>query len=388
MRKQVVALLTIWLMLFWTGCAAAPTAPNDASSSDISQVVSVDSLPESETSSSTQTTTTTSVTAQTKTTTMSRQPSRSATTTTTETMTTTTASTQGEFAVPKITLVGNKDEKNWIYRFGEGGLTVRETVLNSGRGGDAVEIVHITDAHIAFNITERLNWKACLRYAADYDYTVATGDLIEGLHTDLTKFLKNSLDQNPNTMLVLGNHEWNPTKGTPEEMDERYALLQEYWPNDVVYSSAVVKNKVMLIQLDNSQSKFWDSQIPKLQADLKTAREKGYTVLLFYHVPLRTENPEEGQVKALLPNNPKVINTYNFCSSQLRGTENDATGQVYDIITNNADVIKGAFCGHFHEDIYTEIVAKTADGTDAVIPQYINHAARYDNGHVLKITVK
>lgn len=383
MRKQATVLLAIWLMLFWTGCTAVPTLENDESSSDASQAVSVDSLPESDTSTSTQTTTT-SVTTQTKTTTMSRRPSRSATTTTT----TTTASTQGEFDVPKITLVGNKDEKNWIYRYGEGGLTVRETVVNSGRGGDAVEIVQITDAHIAFNILERLNWKTCLRYAADYDYTVATGDLIEGLHTDLTNFLKNSLDKNPNTMLVLGNHEWNPTKGTPEEMDERYALLQEYWPNDVVYSSAVIKDKVMLIQLDNSQSRFWDSQIPKLQADLKIAREKGYAVLLFYHVPLRTENPEESNVKALLPNNPKVINTYNFKSGQLRGSEEDATGQVYDIITNNADVIKGAFCGHLHEDIYTEIVAKTADGKDAVIPQHINHAGRYDAGHVLKITVK
>lgn len=290
--------------------------------------------------------------------------------------------------MPEITLVGNKNEKNWIYRLGEGGLIVRETVIESDRGGDAVEIVQITDAHIAFNIQERVNWKTCLRYAANYDYTVATGDLIEGLHTDLTKLLKNSLNNNPSTMLSLGNHEWNPTKGTPEDMDERYALLQEYWPNDVVYSSTVVKNKVMLIQLDNSQSKFWDSQIPKLQTDLKTARQKGYTVLLFYHVPLRTQNPDETSVKALLPSDPRFIYSYDFCSSQLRGTENDATSQVYDIITNNADVIKGTFCGHLHEDIYTEIVAKTADGKDAVIPQYVNHAARYDNGHVLKITVK
>ena len=288
----------------------------------------------------------------------------------------------------KNTLAGKQGEKNWIYRFGDSGLIVRETTLDSGRGGEAVEIVQVTDSHISFGVNERVNWKTCLRYAADYDYMVASGDLIEGLHTDLTKFLADSLASNPNAMLVLGNHEWNPTKGTPESMEDRYALLQEYWPNDVRYSSAVVKNKVMLIQLDNSQGAFHADQIPKLKADVETARKKGYAVLLFYHVPLRTENPDEAAVKALLPSDPKQIHAYNFETQQLRGTADDATGQIYDIITHNADVIKGAFCGHLHEDIYTEIVAETPSGERATIPQYINHAARYDSGHVLKITVK
>jgi hypothetical protein len=248
--------------------------------------------------------------------------------------------------------------------------------------------VQITDSHIAFDVMKRLNWQTALRYAASADYAVATGDLIEGLHADLTKFLKDSLSKNPKTMLVLGNHEWNPTEGTPEDMDARYDLLQQSWPNDVRYTSTVVKNKVMLIGMDNSQSKFWDSQVPKLEADLKTAREKGYAVLLFYHVPLRTENPAETAVKALLPTDPKVINVYNFNKGYLRGTDDDATGKIYQLITTNADVIKGAFCGHLHEDIYTEIVAKTPNGADAVIPQYINHGNRYGAGHVLKITVK
>jgi hypothetical protein len=275
-----------------------------------------------------------------------------------------------------------------IYKLNDSGLVVREVLVCGGRGNDTVEVVQITDAHVSFGLNERIRWQACLDYARGYDYTVATGDLIEGLHTGLTQWMKDSLSQNPKTMLLLGNHEWNPTKGTPEAMEDRYALLQEYWPNDVRYTSTVVENKVMLIGLDNSQSKFWDSQIPKLQADLKKAREKGYAVLLFYHVPLRTENPSEKGVKALLPMDEKKINRYNFYSGYLRGKGNDATAQVYDIITSNADVIKATFCGHLHEDIYTEIVAKTASGQDAVIPQYISFAARYESGHVLKITIK
>lgn len=65
-----------------------------------------------------------------------------------------------------------------------------------------------------------------------------------------------------------------------------------------------------------------------------------------------------------------------------------ATEQIYDLIRNNADVIKGTFCGHQHFDYYTEIVAKTADGKDTIIPQYIMCAAYRHNGHLMKITVK
>lgn len=370
MRRTAVIILTILLAVLFTACADGQT--ESGASSPVSEpVISQES------------TTTAS-----RTTTSGRSATTTATTATTTTTTTATQATQGEFEMPKNTIVGQEGDNNWIYRFGENGLIVRETTIDSGRGGEAVEIVQITDAHVSFFADERIRWKTCLRYAAEYDYTVATGDLIEGLHTDLTKYLQESLANNPNTMLTLGNHEWNPTKGTPEAMADRYKLLQEYWPHDVLYSSVVVKNKVMLIQLDNSQEKFHAEQISKLKADIQTARDKGYAVLLFYHIPLCTQNPEETAVKALLPSDPSQIHRYNFKTSYLRGTAEDATGQVYEIITANADVIKGAFCGHLHEDLYTEIVAKTADGKDAVIPQYINHAARYGSGHVLKITVK
>lgn len=366
MRKVAAALLSGFLLL--STCACSGSTVSDGAVSEMSPGGAVD------------VSTSSSVSA-TRSTTSMRAPNSKPTSSTT-------APVQNTPTGVKTVLVGKEGENNVIYQLNEGGLVVREVIINAGRGGEAVEIVQITDAHVAFRLNERMNWQTCLDYAKDYDYTVATGDLIEGLHTDLTQWMKNSLSDNPNTMLLLGNHEWNPTKGTPEAMADRYALLQEYWPNDVVYSSTVVKNKVMLIGLDNSQSQFHAEQIPKLQADLKTARDKGYAVLLFYHIPLRTENPEEKSVKALLPMDPKQIHSYNFYSSQLRGKDNDATAQVYDIITNNADVIKGTFCGHLHEDIYTEIVAKTASGQDAVIPQHINHAGRYGAGHVLKITVK
>ncbi len=301
---------------------------------------------------------------------------------------TATSPTRGEFDLPKTTLVGKAGDKNWIYRLGEDGLTVRETVIDSGKSGEPVEIVHLTDAHIGWNYA-RIIWKTCLRYAAQYDYTVATGDIIEATHPDLMKFFQESLADYPRVMASLGNHEWAGTiDGMPTDRNKRYPILQEYWPNDVYYSSTVVKNKVMLIQMDNSQGKFWDSQVPLFQADIKTARQKGYTVLVFYHIPLRTENPDEKRVEPILAKDPNAITPYNFYDYQLRGDTTTATGKIHDLITANADVIRGTFCGHFHEDFYTEMPATTPDGTATVIPQYIGFAGNGDMGHVLKITVK
>ena len=65
-----------------------------------------------------------------------------------------------------------------------------------------------------------------------------------------------------------------------------------------------------------------------------------------------------------------------------------ATEQVYNLITNNGDIIKGVFNGHMHNDYYTEILAKTASGEDTVIPQYTMTASIYEDGRAVKITVK
>jgi hypothetical protein len=117
----------------------------------------------------------------------------------------------------------------------------------------------------------------------------------------------------------------------------------------------------MVIQLDNGFGRFCNEQIPQLQADIAKAREKGYVVLLFYHVPLNTNGVAQGD---------------------------EATRKVYELITNNADVIKGAFCGHEHVNRYEEIKAKTASGQATTIPQYTLEPVASYQGVLLKITVK
>ncbi len=293
-----------------------------------------------------------------------------------------------EFNLPKTTLAGSNGDKNWIYTLGDEYLTVRETTIQSGRVGEAIEIVHITDAHISNSYAPNTHWQRCLRYGGQYDYTVATGDIIETCKDTLLRYFKSSIADYPRIMVGLGNHEWTGNGVTnSSDKTEQYATLQSYWPNDVRYSSVVVKNRVMLIQLDNSQHKFLDSQVPQLKADIDTARKNGYTVLLFYHIPLRSYNMAEMNLQPLLRYDASTTNTYNFAGSQLFPTTT-ATKQIYELIRNNADVIRGAFCGHLHDAIYSEMIAKTPDGTSAIIPQYVGYAAKYGNGHVLKITVK
>ena len=164
-------------------------------------------------------------------------------------------------------------------------------------------------------------------------------------------------------------------------------ILQENWAHDIYYYSKVLDERVMLIQMDDgAASKFWDVQIEPLKKDLELAREKGYTVLLFFHIPLCTGNPEDTEVYAIRGNDGNVYDFYNNYIGKA-GTDG-ASKQVYDIITSNGDIIKGIFTGHKHGDYYTEILAKTASGEDTVIPQYVLTGTPYDKGHALRITVK
>ncbi len=131
---------------------------------------------------------------------------------------------------------------------------------------------------------------------------------------------------------------------------------------------------------------FHGSQIPLLEADLKLARENGYVVLLFYHIPISTGKPEDKQVKARLKGdlNASVRNFYDNC---IGASSEGASGEIYRLITSNADIIKGAFSGHHHSDFHTEISGTTAEGFSMSIPQYCIADVPYFS-NAMRITVK
>ncbi len=414
-RKTLALLLAALMLLSLTACG---TDGGNVSSTPSSPSLE-SSTPESADTTTTSGTTTATTTASGKETT-SRRPNVTTTEkpTTEKPTATTTMSREQYLNQEKITVVGSaSDPKGWIYQLGSGGVMVREVTINSGKGGKAVEIVQMTDLH--FNVinqkdredtanypvikainefrtlnrngSSRSNAEACLKYGSYFDQMVITGDTIDYLTYGALEMLDEVIwKPYPNALVTLGNHDIVRTwtfKGYVRDtstLESRYQILQENWKHDIYYSSKVVGNKAMIIQMDNGNVVFWDSQIPKLKADLEKAKQNGYAVLLFFHIPIDTGNAADEKHMALR-NTDGAFDNLNDTSLDMN---NSATKQVYDIITNNADVIKGIFAGHVHNDHYSEVVAKTSDGKDAVIPQYILAPAYCDKGHVLKITVK
>ncbi len=317
--------------------------------------------------------------------------------------------------VAKNTQFGSaSDESSWIYQDGSDGVYVRELNIETNLGGPSVEIVQITDLHfnycnaqdfaennpVIMSTYENRKWLAngasvdeaqkCLAYAEAADQIVVTGDIYDYLSwgcIELTE--KHLFSKYPDVLACLGNHEYQrQMQGTVEDttsIASRLEIIQEHWINDIYYASRVIKDKVMVIALDNGQEKFWESQIPLLKADLEKARENGYVVLMFYHVQLST-GPDYDKGAFVNLRDPNT--TVNFCYGGI-GSPN-ATGttkELYNIIASNGDIIKGCFCGHMHADYYTEIQATTPKGESVTIPQIVLTCAAYNGGNVLKITV-
>jgi hypothetical protein len=66
----------------------------------------------------------------------------------------------------------------------------------------------------------------------------------------------------------------------------------------------------------------------------------------------------------------------------------DASQQVYDTITAYGDVVRGVFTGHVHDDIYSTLPAKDANGADVNIPQITLRGGFVSYSNIMKITVK
>lgn len=313
----------------------------------------------------------------------------------------------------------SSDIKNWIYMDQKTKIMIREANFDSGLGGEPVTIAQITDLHFNYcnaqdfrennpsvmSTYEHREWlrggvsvpKAvkCLEMAATSDQIVITGDVLDYIswgNIDLMK--KNIWNKYPEALVCLGNHEsirvCQGEVEDPTTLESRLEIVQEHWLHDIYYTSKIISEKVMVIQLDNGadssySGRFWECQIEPLKRDLDLARQKGYVVLLFYHIPIATNNTEQGVVSPIRKNAGGDVYFANYGTSH---NADNSSAEVYNLIINNADVIKGTFCGHLHSDYYTEIIGKNSDGTDAIIPQYVLTGVPYEEGHLMWITVK
>ncbi len=314
----------------------------------------------------------------------------------------------------KLTVTGSADNLNgYIYQLGQNGLYVRDVVINAGLAED-VEIIQLSDLHFNYinakdkeernptvmstadmrdlgrNASTVSQARAAVDFARKSDAVVVTGDIFDYLSWGGIELMyKEVWDIIPDTLMSVGNHEYlQKMLGVHNETlsaDERWGILDKVWKHDVNYASKIVGGKVMLIQLNNGEGKFYEEQIAPLTADIALAREKGYTVLLFMHQTLNTGNPAEASVAPIGRNDTGNINFY---TGEIGNSSADsATLSVCGLIKSSADVIKGVFNGHMHSDYYTEIIAADKNGNSAVIPQYTSTGGFYETGHVIKITV-
>ncbi len=311
----------------------------------------------------------------------------------------------------------------WNYRTEENGVTVRDIVINTEKGGEPIEILQLSDIHFncfdqydfeeanpsLMSTYEYRKWLAgaasvpkvvkCLEHAKTADMVVLTGDVLDFISHGNIALAKEYFFEPfvGRVMACLGNHEISRRVqgkiADPTTLESRLEIVSAIWCNDIYYSSRVLGDKVMLIQMDNASQydekglSFWDCQIEPLSRDIAMARENGYAVLLFFHCNLSTGDPKDSSVRAdmLGAKNNEYCNFYDYYA---KSDSEGASGTIYNIIVNSGDVIKGGFCGHHHGDFYTEILAKTPDGVDTVIPQYSMIGSIYGEGHILKITVK
>ena len=312
----------------------------------------------------------------------------------------------------------------WIIKDTDG-VRVYEVTVEAIKSGHPLRIVQMTDVHFnAINDEDReennelvmasyndpvlwlkdgesrVNLEKCFNASKGADQIVITGDLLSYLsYGNLELVKKYIFEPHPDVLAVLGNHDplrsWRASADERDTLDERLKILEENWIHDIYYTSKVIDDRVMLIQLDNGLKSeygvaeaFWDRQIEPLKNDLATAREKGYTVLLFYHIPISAENPKYAACEPLLSKGI-VANLDSGSGGNVVGSRSvGASKTIYDLITNNGDIIKGAFCGHMHANYYTEISAKDKNGNGCVIPQYVLTGVPYNSGHIIDIMIK
>jgi len=316
------------------------------------------------------------------------------------------------------------DDRQELYRI-ENGLHVRDVVIDAGLA-EPVYIGHISDLHynycnrqdfeeanpVIMSTYENRKWLAnaasvptirrCFDFLDDVDQIIINGDTLDYLSHGCMEIMQQEVwDRHPDALVSLGGHDvvrrMQGTVEDPTTLESRLEILRGFWKHDIFYESRVLKDSVMVVVFFNDRARVNEEQLRRFREDLKLAREKGYVMLLFAHEPIRTCNPKERCIRRediILVGDPSgyPLNACDGTQNRNRFMGNDAcdepTRAMFAEIVNNADVVRGFFAGHWHGHISLEIIARTADGRESVIPQFINTASAYEKGHVMRITVR
>jgi len=338
----------------------------------------------------------------------------------------------------KVTLAQAIDNFN-IYKYSNK-LCVSEYILDWYNNDSLTEIAQVTDTHFVYKSSEDVfndyeptlttyassgrQWYESLNvqskvldvmeFASFADKTIVTGDVVDYTSpgtlqvaerllwgTNTAVGIRANATGTSNVLATVGNHEpLEALSGVDYGKSKEDVLddLKVGWSNDIVYHSEMVYNKdgkngAMTVLIDNGTGTIDPTLADKLAASVAEAREKNAPVLIFMHIPV-SDGSEEKTV-------PEVIGDTNLkgtAANQKESLDNkalmggssytDANGNaLYDVITENADIIRGIFVGHKHGYMYSEVQG-TGASRAYTIPQFVLGAAHLDNGYVLKINIK
>ncbi len=323
---------------------------------------------------------------------------------------------------PKVTkVVGSEaDPSTHMFRIDENGVQVRYIGIKAQKPGETVNIMQATDFHFnkmsdrdnaeqnpAIMDTRKYrkgfrdestvpNAKRVIEIGKKFDAVALTGDNIDYLTWGSLDLIKEHIWDvlGDKVIMPLGGHDATRVMESYVKdnttLESRFDILQSGWQHDVHYSNKIVKDRVMLVQLNNGQSKYYGTQAEKLAADIKYARENNLVILIFQHEPVATGDTAQARVVPITGGN----NYENFYKNYIGGSKSnsdDVTKKVYNLITNNADVVRGVFAGHLHQNYYTEIKAtyeKDGAKVNAVIPQIVLQTATSAEGYITVINIE
>ncbi len=249
------------------------------------------------------------------------------------------------------------------YIINSNGVTVREIEIDSGLGTDeTVEISMITDSHVRPTNDSLKALCNALPFAGSFDRMVLCGDSIESSSdkNNVARLKENVWDAYPGTVCVIGNHEQ-----FYGDIPANRAYIDSIWPHDTVHHSEVLKNKVMLVCLDNNTGTYHPSCAELLKKDIEYARSHNLCIIIFQHIVLP-------RLKMEFPEN----------------------AEIYETVKASGDVIKAVFSGHNHvdsrTDIESECITRSGERYSVTIPNYTLAANGEPDflGNVLVIRVK
>ncbi len=320
-------------------------------------------------------------------------------------------------------VVGSSDNPNWwIYAYDNGPMVREVKIKSKKRGMKPFEIVQFSDTHFNYcnerdfreanpalmSTFEYRKWHAngdsvlpvgrAFDFAAMSDQTIVTGDILDYLSYGAQELTQKELFwRDCNMLACIGGHDvTREMQGVVEDTsseDSRFEILRSFWCNDIFYESKVLGIRALAVVMDNGsswQKHYTELQYNRLKSDIEYARENDLIVLIFQHEQMCTSNPAEKEIAYVRPYD--TSGSRNFFEEFIGGihTSDEFTLKTYNLIRQSADVIKGVFCGHYHCDLYTELLAVDQNGepNGEIIPQYVLTATVYENlGHVMKITI-